>query len=110
MCLQRINDLKDNLRNRLESVPFLDDETDCCDYFDVDTGNSWTSTSNNLICIQLNIHGLINKQGDLINLINKIAGSQKVNVITLQETWITHANLHLINLPGYKHYGIHRKG
>ena len=76
----------------------------------IDTSNSWTSTFDDLICIQLNIRGLINKQGDLINLINKIAGSQKVNVITLQETWITHANLHLINLPGYKHYGIHRKG
>ena len=108
MC--HIDDLKDNLGNRLESVPFLDDENDHCDYFEVDTGNSWISNSEDLIYIQLNIWGLINKQGDLINLINKIAGSHKVDVITLQETWITNANVHLINFPRYKHYGLHRKG
>ena len=43
-------------------------------------------------------------------MVNKIAGSHKVNVITLQETWITDANIHLVNLPGYKHYDEHRKG
>ena len=77
--------MTDNLGNRLVSAPFLEDEQDCCDYFDVDSNNTWVANSEDLICIQLNIHGLINKQGDLINLINKIAGSHKVDVITLQE-------------------------
>ena len=51
MCLHRINDLKDNLGNRLETIPFLDEEHDRCDYFDVDTGNSWITHSDDLICI-----------------------------------------------------------
>ena len=110
MCLQQADNMTDNLGNRLVSAPFLDDEQDCCDYFDVDSSNTWVANSEDLICIQLNIRGLINKQGDLINLINKIAGSHKVDVITLQETWITSANIHLINFPGYKHYGVLRKG
>ena len=86
MCLQRADNVTDNLGNRLVSAPFLDDEQDCCDYFDLDSNKTWVANADDLICIQLNIRGLINKQGDLINLINKIAGSHKVDVITLQET------------------------
>ena len=110
MCLQRIDNLSDNLGNRFDLVPFLDDEHVGYDYFEVDESQCWVANSNNLICVQLNICGLINKQGDLLKLINKIAGSKKVDVITLQETWITNSNLHLVNVPGYKYYGIHRKG
>ena len=34
----------------------------------------------------------------------KIAGKQKVDIIMLQETWLTQTNCNLVNIPGYKHF------
>ena len=104
MCLQRPCDLLDNLENRLEPLDFIDQGMDTCDYFDLTTEETWYGSKTDLIAIQLNIRGLINKQIDLQNLMNKVAGTVKIDLITLQETWLTNKNSHLINIPSYKHY------
>ena len=110
MCLQRLIDLLDNLGNRLESMDFVDHDNDTCDYFDLTSDDVWNSSPSDLIAIQLNIRGLINKQKDLTNLINRIAGKEKVDLIMLHETWITQSNSHLVNIPGYHHYFQTRSG
>ena len=104
MCLQRVNELKDNLGNRLQSVNFIDHDKDTCDYFDLTDNIIRMEHNNGFIAMQLNIRGLLNKQTELIKMINKIAGISKLDVIMLQETWLTNANCNLVNIPGYKHF------
>ena len=110
MCLDRSSKQLDNLGNPLNTVSYMEEGQDCCDYLDIADANIWHANHTDLICVQLNIRGPMNKQADLLKLVNKIAGKEKVDVITLQETWLTKNNLHLVNLHGYKHYGTHRHG
>ena len=104
MCLQCPIDLVDNLGNRLDSLDFVDQDNNTCDYFTTVSDDIWSSSISDFISVQLNIRGLINKQAALINLINRIAGKEKVDLIMLQETWITQSNSHLVNIPEYCHY------
>ena len=66
MCLQRVNDLKDNLGNRLQSVNYIDHDKDNCDYFDITDDNIQIDHDNGFIAMQLNISGLLNKQSELL--------------------------------------------
>ena len=59
------------------------------------------------MALQFNIQGLLNKQGELLKLINKIAGNKKIDVVMLQETWLTKTNCTLVNIPRYKHIFSH---
>ena len=110
MCLQRLHDLTDNLGNRLESVDFINNDKDTCDYIEVTNNDSWPCEVNDLVVFQLNIPGLLNKQGDLQKLINRAAGKNKIDIVLLQETWLTNSNCHLVCIPGYKHIYNHRTG
>ena len=62
MCLQRVQDLKDNLGNRLEPVDFVDSDNDTCDYIELTNNNTWTSDGKDFLILQLNIRSLLNKQ------------------------------------------------
>ena len=110
MCVHPNSKGRDQLGQTLHKLDFIDQTQDTCDYIDLTDNDPWYSNKNDLLSLQLNIRGLINKQEDLLGLINTIAGKQKIDVITLQETWITQSNIFQVNLPGYKHYGIHRVG
>ena len=113
MCVHKLIKSVDNLGNNLDHVSFMEDKNDTCDYLDPTEGMTWYSTSKDLTVLQLNIRGLINKQNDLLNLVNRVAGKNKLDVIMLQEMWITGSNAHLINIPGYKVYlnnRTHKKG
>ena len=46
MCLQRPNDLTDNLGNRLEPLDFVDENNDTCDYFDLNKEYKLYCTAN----------------------------------------------------------------
>ena len=70
-----------------------------CNYLELDNYDRKLNTSE-LSVIQLNVRGLISKQHDLCELINKL--KHKVHVIILCETWLTETNKKLINIPGYK--------
>ena len=94
----------------MKTVDFVEEENDTCDYFDLNNDTTWTANSTDLIAMTLNIQGLINKQADLMTLLNKITGMKKVDLVMLQETWITHTNPHLVDIPGYKHYCVLRSG
>ena len=76
MCLQRPQDLTDNLGNRLVSLDFVDEDNNTCDYIEINKENNWTISCNDFTCLQLNIRGQINKQHDLLKLVNGIAGTK----------------------------------
>ena len=110
MCIHKKEKVTDNLGNRLVQLDFIDENNDTCDYFDITDDNMWTCSKNDITALQLNIRGLLNKQSSLINLIMKIAGKQKLDMIMLQETWLIQTNCSLINIPGYKHFFLLRSG
>ena len=70
-----------------------------CNYLDVDSYDKRIDESD-LIVMQLNIRGLVNKQQDLNTLLTKLR--HKVHVIILSEIWLMQSNKMLIKMPGYK--------
>ena len=108
MCLQCKIDQHDMLGNKLEKFDFLDHIEDRCDYFEVDDRHSWFCRSQDLTIMQLNIRGLIGKQHELLKLANSLCGTQKLDIILLQETWLKKDTLWRVDIPGYKHYAAHR--
>ena len=88
MCLQRKIDQHDMLGNKLEKFDFLDHIEDRCDYFEVDDRHSWFCRSQDLTIMQLNIRGLIGKQHELLKLANSLCGTQKLDIILLQENMV----------------------
>ena len=70
-----------------------------CNYLDIESYDKRTLESD-LVIMQLNVRGLINKQHELNNLLTKL--KHKVHVIILSETWLTEMNKMLIKMPGYK--------
>ena len=78
---------------------------DCCDYIDTSDCNNFITKLSNLSIIQLNIHGLLGKQQDLCHLLRSCTYLQRVDVVILDETWLTETNESHVCLPGYTYYG-----
>ena len=73
---------------------------DQCDYLDPDSNvDILQDTDSDLNIVQLNIRGLIGKQGKLCKEIKGQNNSNKVHVFILNETWVTKANEHMIDIP-----------
>ena len=60
----------------------------------------------NLNLMHLNICGLINKQDSLSRLLTTLGGRNKVNVVSLNETWLRNDTESKINIPGYNYSGL----
>ena len=60
-----------------------------CNYVDIEIYNKKIKESD-LVVMQLNIRGLVSKQHDLDELLNKL--HHKVYVIILSETWLNTTN------------------
>ena len=96
MCLNNVLRASDGLA-QTSTNPLLDILD--CNYLDIDSYDKRIAESD-LVFMQLNVRGLLNKQDDLNNLLAKI--KHKVHVIILSETWLTPTNKNRINMPGYK--------
>ena len=102
--------------DRLEDLTGLDpleigtyDGYDRCDYLDPDSNvDILQDTDNDLNIVQLNIRGLIGKQGKLCKEIKGKDNSNKVHVFILNETWVTKANEHMIDISHFKFIAKHR--
>ena len=96
MCLNNVLRASDGLAQT--STNPLSDILDC-NYLDIDSYDKKVVESD-LVFMQLNVRGLLNKQDDLNNLFAKL--KHKVHVIILSETWLTTMNKDRIKMPGYK--------
>ena len=67
-------------------------------------------SDSNLNIMHLNIHGLINKQDSLSRLLTTLGGRNKVNVVSLNETWLRKDTENKINIPDYNYAGMCRSG
>ena len=109
MCLQRPDKPVDQLGNEYETLDFVDNDNDTCDYFTVHN-DMWTASSNDLTLVQLNVRGITNKQRELLDFINTVAGKEKIDIVLLQETWLTENSIPLVQMPGYKQFHQARTG
>ena len=91
-----------------------DDSYNRCDYLDPDSNaDILLNNDSDLNIVQLNIRGLIGKQGKLCKEIKGKNNSNMVHVFILNETWVTKANEHMIHIPHYKFiakYRTNKKG
>ena len=92
--------------NCVVSNPILDGITDNCDYLDVSDVNSLRHTDKDLLILQLNIRGLLSKQGSLKQLLSEF----KVlpDMVLLCETWLKKDTAGKLDMPNYKCYHKHR--
>ena len=99
----------DHLTATNPSVDYDLTSLDKCSYLTMEEYNSLQVNANDLAILQLNIHGLINKQADL-NKILMDGSINKVNVALLCETWLRTETTRFINIPSYSYVGKERKG
>ena len=82
---------------------------DQCHYLDPDSNvDILEDIDSDLNIVQLNIRGLIGKQGRLCKEIKGQNNRNKVHVYILNETWVTKANEHMIDIPHYQFISKHR--
>ena len=98
----------DDIYERLD-LDFNNEIVDACDYLDYGELIKDKSDMNNLTVLQLNIHGILNKQDKLKNLLNDIRKDSRVDVAMLVETWLNKNNDKRLKVPGYQFFGFHRK-
>ena len=103
MCrVSRVTNLVPNMGHyNLSSVL----EIPTCDYIDIDRLDEVKPNKNYLSIMQLNIRGLLNKQGQLLGLITK----SQTDSILLCETWLNKETETLVALDTHKLFSIHRK-
>ena len=78
-------------------------EIPLCDYIDGDRLDEVKPNKNDLSIMQLNIWGLLNKQGRLSELINKT----QTDVVLLCETWLKKETGNLVTLDNHKLFSNH---
>ena len=112
MCLtERENTRHDYLNQPLTDLSHIgvDCDNDHCDYLDIESAASFKCSPDDLIVIQLNIHGLISKQASLLRLLTTCIKDQKIDVVLLCETWLNTDTKPLVNIPGYTFIGTERE-
>ena len=105
MGTDKMNDLYPSLTN--EDLGLSDGIPDY-DYLSIDDTKDIGITSEDLTCLQWNIRGLISKQSELSSFLFAINGKKKVDIIMLNETWLTKNNSYCVNIPGYTYEGVER--
>ena len=100
MCFSNI-DYSPRDYGRLSLSPNLSlDEYDVCSYISTDEPEI-NKTDNLFKVLHLNIRGLVSKQNALSRLLHALGVSNKVNVVTLNETWLRKENVDSVDIPGY---------
>ena len=91
---------------------FNHEQKDCCDYVDyVDCSEDPPKRDKSgLSVMQLNIRGLLNKQENLKNLLDRINKHENLDVVLIVETWLKKSTTKKIDIPGYTFTGSHREG
>ena len=109
LCMHFVNMVQSQLdSSRIERQSLLeklDNETelfDECDYMDLTESNLIEIKECDLNIIHLNIRGIISKQSQLTNLLHTCIGKHLIHIATINETWLTKDNEHLLNIPDYQ--------
>ena len=105
----------DTTRGNID-VPYLDlehldlDLVDCM-YIDSYSEDLVSCISDNdMSVMQLNIRGLYGKQDELHRLLNKMGGKNKIDIISLNETWLRSETVNKVRIKQYQMENKIRKG
>ena len=108
LCVHFVNMVQSQLDSsridRPSLLEKLDNETelfDECDYLDLTDTNSLDIKECDLNIIHLNIRGIISKQTRLTNMLQTCIGKHLIHIVTINETWLSKDNEHLLNIPDY---------
>ena len=108
MCLQGIKKQITDHLYQCEKLISRDqfDFVDRWDYQDIDDIRTNSLTQRNLNILQLNIRGLLTKQGQLNTIINNLETKiSNLHRILLCETWLTEGTKKLIKFNNYHYIG-----
>ena len=112
LCFYDIKCISQNMCGTTDIVPGvghynLSSELDlpACDYVEVEQLEGLRPYKNDLSVLQLNIRGLLNKQGRLRDLMN----NGMIDVVLLCETWLNKETEALVSFDNYKFYSNPRK-
>ena len=96
MCLK----LRQNVDRLNQDVVYntYNEELDHCDY--VDYGDSISVDSNDIVIMQLTVHGLYSKMDQIKSLLDTVTTEKKPDVLMLCETWQS-KNSPIPDLPRY---------
>ena len=97
MCLHPVVKGLDRLSQEVYSIDESLDEFDTCDYVE----GSFSTSSNDLCIVQLNIHGISSKQTNLKHLIDHCIEDRSPDIMIMCETWLSPFSPN-IHIPGYE--------
>ena len=94
------------IMSHTDSNPICDEINDNCDYIDLSDVGSLCQSEKDLLVLQLNIRGLLNKQDLLKHLLSEF----KIlpDIVLLCETWLKRDTENKVNITGYKCYHKYR--
>ena len=81
-----------------------------CNYLEDCNLNKIPTSLDDLNVMHWNVRGLINKQNLLSDILHRCMGNNLIHIVTLNETWLTRSNTHMIELPDYVYTGKCRTG
>ena len=100
MCFSNIDYSPRDYGHLLLSPNLSLEEYDVCNYISTDEPEI-DKTDNLFKVLHLNIRGLVSKQNALSRLLHALGVSNKVNMVTLNETWLRKENIDSVDIPGY---------
>ena len=99
-----------SLSNEIDLRPIELGDT-CCEYIESFSEEMSSCLGHSdLSVLQLNIRGLFSKQDELHRLLNKMGGVNKVDVVSLNETWLRKETVNKIRIKNYQIESKVRKG
>ena len=101
MCLNNLQHIEYDAPSEtdLKQLDLDFDFTDECTYIPDD--HKFSHEPSDLSVTQLNIRGLLGKTSDLTKLLNKFREGRQLDIVTLNETWLSDQTNSMVNIEGY---------
>ena len=90
-----LNKIADEINEQYNDMDSLSEFAGYCKY--LDSGNDLMTNSSDLKVLHLNVRSILSKQSDFVKLLS----DNKVDVCTINETWLKKDNKHLLKLHNY---------
>ena len=90
-----LNKIADEINEQYNDMDSLSEFAGYCKY--LDSGNDLITNQSDLKVLHLNVHSILSKQSDF----GKLLSHNKIDVCTINETWLKKENKHLLQLSDY---------
>ena len=90
-----LNEIADEINEQYNDMDSLSEFAGYCKY--LDSGNDLVTNQSDLKVLHLNVRSILSKQRDF----GKLLSHNKIDVCTINETWLKKDNKHLLKLHDY---------